>query len=146
MLIKVLGSVEVERDGQLLNIGGPQQRRLLAFLVIHRGVSVSTDRIIEALWDEGEVPDGAARSMRTYMSRLRAAVPGLVIRRSSAGYALDLPSADREIELDVDHFEALLSGATNTAPDLALAAYEQASSMWRGPPFGANGLRPSPKG
>ena len=37
MRFKVLGSIEVERDGSAVPIGGPQQRRLLGVLLIARG-------------------------------------------------------------------------------------------------------------
>ena len=59
MQIRVLGPVEVERDGVLVNVGGPQQRRLLALLVLHRGQAVSTDRVVDALWPDGDAPEGA---------------------------------------------------------------------------------------
>jgi DNA-binding SARP family transcriptional activator len=75
MRVKVLGPVEAEEDGAAVAVGGPQQRRLLALLVVHRGRAVSTDRLVDALWPDGDAPDGAARSMRTYLSRLRAVLP-----------------------------------------------------------------------
>jgi hypothetical protein len=45
MRFTVLGEVRVERDGDAVALGGPQQRRLLALLLSGRGQVVSTDRI-----------------------------------------------------------------------------------------------------
>jgi DNA-binding SARP family transcriptional activator/tRNA A-37 threonylcarbamoyl transferase component Bud32/WD40 repeat protein len=132
MRIRVLGPVEVERDGALVNVGGPQQRRLLALLVVQRGHAVSTERLIDALWPDGDAPDGAARSMRTYLSRLRSVLPEASITSRPAGYALDL----RDAALDVEEFDALVGDAEGSVPDRAFHLYDQALALWRGDPFG----------
>ena len=45
---RVLGSLEVvDQDGPVA-LGAPQQRALLAVLVLHRGEAVSSDRLREA--------------------------------------------------------------------------------------------------
>lgn len=133
MRIGLLGPIEVEHDGRPLPIGGSQQRRLLGLLVVHRGHPVSTDRIVDALWGD-EAPDGAARSVRTYVSRLRNALPDLAIDRGGAGYTLELDPA--QVELDVAVFDRLLEHAARQPPDLALSSYDQALALWRGPAFG----------
>ncbi len=132
MRIKLLGPVEVEQNGIPVRIGGPQQRRILALLVIHRRHSVSSDRLIDALWADGEAPDGATRSMRTYLSRLRVVLPEGSIITSRSGYTLD---PDR-LTIDLDDFDALLRAAETTSPDVAAERYESALALWRGPPFG----------
>ena len=50
--IRVLGPLEVVRDGQGIRLGSAQ-RRLLAVLLAHANEIVSTDRLLEALWGEG---------------------------------------------------------------------------------------------
>src|SRR5215471_2269084 len=52
MDFRILGPLEVARDGQLLALGAVQQRALLAVLVLHRGEVVSTDRLVDELWGE----------------------------------------------------------------------------------------------
>ena len=69
----VLGPIEVHRNGVVVPIGGPQQRRVLALLLSRPCDSVSTDRMVDCLWSDGSAPDGAARSVMTYVSRLRSA-------------------------------------------------------------------------
>ena len=135
MRIRVLGPVEVERDGELINVGGPQQQRLLVFLVLHRGHAVSTDRLVDALWEDGRAPAGAARSMRTYMSRLRAALPEGAIANRRAGYVLNTAG----IGLDTVEFDAHVDRAERELPDGAVAAYDEALGLWRGLPFGEFG-------
>ena len=132
MRISVLGPVGVERDGEFVNVGGPQQRRLLAFLVVHRGHTVSTDRLVDALWPDGAAPDGAARSMRTYMSRLRSVLPDTAVISQGSGYMLDLD----HVELDVQEFDSLIEAAERMLPDQQVERYDAALSLWRDVPFG----------
>ncbi len=132
MRIRVLGPVEVERDGALVNVGGPQQRRLLGVLVLHRGHAVSTERLVDALWPDGGAPDGATRSMRTYLSRLRSALSEASITSGRAGYALDVSDA----WFDVEEFDTLVGRAEGSVPDRAVGLYDEALSLWRGDPFG----------
>ncbi len=132
MQIRVLGPVEVERDGELVNVGGPQQRRLLAFLVVSRGHVVSTERLVDALWPDGISPEGAGRSMRTYLSRLRSVLPdGAIVRRAS-GYRLDSGG----VTFDVDEFDALIDASASGMPDQQVQRCDEALALWRGAPFG----------
>jgi DNA-binding SARP family transcriptional activator/tRNA A-37 threonylcarbamoyl transferase component Bud32/outer membrane protein assembly factor BamB len=135
MQIRVLGPVEVECDGAPINLGGPQQRRLLAVLVLQRGRAVSTDRLVDAMWPDGDPPDAAGRSMRTYLSRLRNALPGTSIVTQSGGYVFDVDGAG----VDVDQFDDLLREAESSLPDRALCLYDEALRLWRGDPFGEFG-------
>ncbi len=53
----------------LLPLGGGKPRRLLALLLAYRNAVVSTDRLVEALWEEP--PDSAAGTLQSYVSQLR---------------------------------------------------------------------------
>src|SRR4051812_17059089 len=83
---EVLGPVEVHVDDEALAIGGPQQRRVLALLLQRPGQSVSTNRMVDCLWTDGAAPDGAARSVMTYVSRLRSVLGEDAIERAHDGY------------------------------------------------------------
>ena len=50
MEFRILGPFEVE-DGRPIPLGGAKQRSLLALLLLARGGPVSTDRLIEEIWD-----------------------------------------------------------------------------------------------
>jgi DNA-binding SARP family transcriptional activator/WD40 repeat protein/tRNA A-37 threonylcarbamoyl transferase component Bud32 len=130
MRFRVLGPVDVVDDDRVVPLGGPQQRRLLALLLAERGRAVSTERIVDALWAEGESPDGASRSAMKYVSRLRAALGDVTIATVGSGYRLDVNSCD------ADEFEMLIDTAGQEMPDAAVQQYEAALALWRGQPFG----------
>ena len=132
MRYKALGPLEVERDGVPVPIRGPQLRRLFAVLVSQRGRQVSGDRLVEVMWADGSAPDGAARSVMTYISRLRSALGDGAIVTEGTGYLLD----PRRISCDVDEFEAKIAEAAKALPDRAVDAYDAAFALWRGEPFG----------
>src|SRR6476620_1231399 len=93
----VLGPLEVRRDGQTLDLGGPKQRAVLAFLLTHRREPVSLDRMIDQLWGE-DAPPKATASLQAYVSNLRRALepdrapraPARILVSRPPGYALDL--------------------------------------------------------
>jgi DNA-binding SARP family transcriptional activator len=49
---RILGSFEVVDNDRLLALGAPRQRALLALLLLNRGQPVTTDRLIDQLWEE----------------------------------------------------------------------------------------------
>ena len=132
MRFRVLGDISVERDGDTVALGGPQQRRLLAVLLTERDRVVSTDRLIDSLWPDGESPDAATRSAMKYVSRLRAALGETAIATVGSGYRLQLNGHD----YDVDEFEAVADTAGRETPDVAVARYDEVLGLWRGPAFG----------
>ena len=67
---RVLGPLEVVEQDRPLALGSPQQRALLAVLLVHRGEPVSTDRLIDALWGE-RAPPSAIKIVQGYVSSLR---------------------------------------------------------------------------
>ncbi len=86
-MIRVLGPVVVDNSpsGEPLN---PRLRRLLARLAVRRGETVPETALIDALWDEGELPANPTRSLQTYVSRLRSQLGAGSIERVAAGYRL----------------------------------------------------------
>ena len=87
MEIRILGPLEVARDGEPLPLGAVQQRALLAVLVLHRGEVVSTDRLVDELWGE-RAPAAAAKTVQVYVSHLRKALGAGVIVTQGRGYRL----------------------------------------------------------
>ena len=75
MRFRVLGPLEIERDGLVLDLGARKQRALLALLLTSPNRVVTTDRILDALW--GEEADGKENALWVYVSRLRTVLePG----------------------------------------------------------------------
>jgi DNA-binding SARP family transcriptional activator/tetratricopeptide (TPR) repeat protein len=156
MQFRILGPLEAWDDGRRVPLGGPQQRGLLALLLLNANRVVATDRLVESLWD-GQPPATARGLLQGCVAQLRRALgPGngktgrqpLVTR--APGYLLEVPSGD----LDLDRFEELArrgrqeaqvaarhagqpagTGAEQAAATWVRAAdmLTEALSLWRGP-------------
>jgi predicted ATPase/DNA-binding SARP family transcriptional activator len=132
---RVLGPIEVIRDGNPVGLGGPRQRVLLALLLVDAPRPVPVERLADELW-HGEPPDGAPTTMRAYVSKLRTVLGAdAAITSSTAGYALDVGGdnvdATRFERLAREGHEALERGATRRAATRLGRALE----LWRGHPF-----------
>ena len=132
MHFRILGSLEVAERDVTRPLGGARQRAVLAILLLHRGEVVSGERLIEELWGE-RAPATAAKVLQAYISRLRKAIGGDVLRTHGRGYVLS-PAAGA---LDLDEFERLAADgrAALAAGDAAVAAarLREALGLWRGP-------------
>jgi streptogramin lyase len=87
---RVLGPLEVCRDGEQLVLGGPKQRALLAILLLHANQVVPRGRLLTDVW--GERAPGTEHSLDVHISRLRKTLTsggeGNVLVRRSGGYLL----------------------------------------------------------
>ena len=111
MHFRLLGPLEVERDGMPVALGGPQQLRLLGVLLANREQVVGIDRIVDALWTD-RPPVSAARAVMTYVSRLRTTLGGGYVITQGAGYRLTCAGAT----CDADEFVALVKAASDRYP------------------------------
>ena len=131
----VLGPVEAARDDDAVAVGGPQQRRLLALMLSRAGESISAERLVDCLWPDGLAPVGAARSVMTYVSRLRTTLGESSILTVDEGYRFDLGDST----IDCAQFEALLAEAGTAEPARAVEIYDRALGLWRGAAYGEYG-------
>jgi predicted ATPase/DNA-binding SARP family transcriptional activator len=134
----MLGPLEVSHAGALLALGGPRHRKLLAVLLVNADETVSTGRLIDALWGDDPVKSAPAM-LHVRVSELRAALragrrdrhAGLL--HQGGGYVLRI-GAD---EVDAREFERLAAtGADALAggdPVRAAATLREALARWRGP-------------
>jgi len=129
MRFLVLGPLEVRLDGREVEVGGGKQRSLLALLLLHAGEVISSDRLIEALW-EGQPPATAAKVVQGYVSQLRRRLGAETILTRGSGYVL------REVETDAGEFERLVENARGQEPREAAKDLRRALALWRGRPFG----------
>jgi DNA-binding SARP family transcriptional activator len=129
---KVLGPLEVLDAGRALDLGAPQQRAVLAFLLLHANEIVSTERLAEALWPAG-IPKTAAKAIQVYVSALRKALGGArdALETRGPGYVLRVGPG----ELDLHEFENLLERARREEPAARAATLGVALSLWRGAPL-----------
>ncbi len=107
---------------------GGQQRKLLAILLLHHGEAVSSDRLIEELWD-GRPPGTAAKALQGYVSSLRKQLGPETVQTVGAGYRMEVAAGD----LDARRFEDLLAAARPLDREPAAAQLHEALALWRGP-------------
>ncbi|MEV7284076.1 BTAD domain-containing putative transcriptional regulator [Streptomyces sp. NPDC093252] len=128
----LLGPVRAWRGGRELELGSPQQRVVLATLLLRRGRPVTLHELLDAVW--GTAPPQAAVSvLRTYVSRLRKAFhPAPLIVSVGDGYALR--AGDDALDLTV--FERRVDRAARLRatgdPAAAAALLHTALDAWQG--------------
>ena len=131
---RVLGSLEAVEQDRRLALGSPQQRALLAVLLVHRGEPVSSDRLVEALWGE-HAPASAVKIVQGYVSNLRRVLGEGLLVTHGRGYVLRTEPG----QVDLDRFESLVAegrGALQEGdPRTAAARLREAMGLWRGPPL-----------
>lgn len=140
---RILGPLEVRRDGQPVDLGGTKQRTLLAVLLLRANQSVSTDQIIDELWG-ATPPKGARDTVRAYVRRLHRTLRGTgnqsppetkLLHGDAFGYRLSVPQG----QLDLHRFDNLAAQAKRSllAGDAvrARALLHNSLALWRGLPL-----------
>ncbi|EDY49676.1 AfsR/SARP family transcriptional regulator [Streptomyces clavuligerus] len=89
----LLGAVRAWRGGDAVPLGTPQQRLVLAVLVLAEGRTVGRERLIRALWEESP-PVTAVRTLQTYVSQLRRLFGAETVRWVGDGYAMPAHPTD----------------------------------------------------
>ncbi|MEW2301388.1 BTAD domain-containing putative transcriptional regulator [Streptomyces sp. NPDC006655] len=131
----VLGPVRAWRAEEPLNTGSPQQRALLAALLLREGRTATAAELIDALWGP-EPPSQALAAVRTYASRLRKILDPGVLVSESGGYAvrglgegaLDLTAVQ---DLAAEAEKARSAGDLHRARDVL----NRALARWDGEPL-----------
>jgi DNA-binding SARP family transcriptional activator len=141
MDLRMLGQLEVRGTGGPLVLGGVKQRAVLAMLALRLDEVVSTDLLVDGLWDEA--PASALNIVQGYISRLRRALQAedgivsadaAVLQRSGRGYLLALEPE----HVDLHRFQRLAregSEALRPAPSRAAGTLREALGLWRGRPM-----------
>ena len=133
---RILGSLEVWHDGRQVTVAGSRQRALLASLLLHAGEVVSSDRLIDEVWEE-EPPEAGATALRVRISQLRRALgpAGELLVTRPPGYAVYLAPE----QLDLQRFERLAEAGERALagddPETAAETLREALALWRGSPL-----------
>uniref|UniRef100_UPI001B329EB0 AfsR/SARP family transcriptional regulator n=1 Tax=Streptomyces sp. GESEQ-35 TaxID=2812657 RepID=UPI001B329EB0 len=142
LYFSVLGPVRAWRGKRELNLGSPQQRVVLAVLLLRRGRPVTVAEFVDAVW--GEAPPSAAVSvLRTYASRLRKVLEDgrgvggspRVLVSVADGYLLRVP--ERAVDLGVFEQRVAEGRKQRAAGELAAAAdlLRAGLAEWEGVPL-----------
>lgn len=136
---RILGLLDVRVDGHPIEIATRRQRALLVLLLLNVGRVVSTERLIDQLWDGAPPPQGAV-TLRSYVSNLRRALGatgalGSALVTRGPGYLIDLPAesvdAVRLRTLTQTGRDLLRQGAVTEA----LTTLDEAVGLWTGDPL-----------
>src|SRR5262249_39615568 len=124
----ILGPLEVRNGDDAVPIGGRQQRKLLAILLLHGGEVVSSDQLIDELW--GTRPPGTAgKALQGYISQLGKRLGPATVETVGSGCRLRVEPE----QVDAVAFERLLAEARRLDREPAAMKLRDALRLWRGP-------------
>lgn len=136
---RLFGGLDVRVGDQVLDVGGPKQRAVLAALLVDPGRALAPASLIDRVWPH-EAPERADASLQAYVSNLRRVLeptrrprePAQVLVTRAAGYAL---IAERDT-VDVTRFEDLSTEGQKLLragdPVAAATVLDRALACWRG--------------
>jgi len=124
---RILGPLEVVTTEGPVVVSGAKERAVLAYLLLHTGEVVRTDRLIDELWGE-EPPDSARKSLQVRVANLRKAVGAQSVLTRPSGYSVGPHDG-----LDLERFQNLLEAAGTAAPAESAELLREALGVWRGP-------------
>lgn len=127
---RILGPLEIVGPEGPVPVGGPKQRALLGLLLIHAGEVLSTEQIVDVLW-EGNPPRTATTGLWNLITQLRKVLPPDVLVTKPPGYRLQI---DPE-QLDLARFERLVARARPLEPEQRAGLLREALGLWRGAPL-----------
>jgi DNA-binding SARP family transcriptional activator/Tfp pilus assembly protein PilF len=137
MEFRLLGPVEVVREGRALRLGGARERSVLTVLLLNANTVVGVHTLVDQLWPEAP-PESAVHAVHVSISRLRRVLDeGSAgrIETHKPGYLVRVQSG----ELDLTVFERLCEEGRRAAsegdPESASATFSHACALWRGPPL-----------
>lgn len=131
----ILGPLEVDGDRGPVEISGPRLRALLIVLLVDVGRVVTSERLIDDLW-EADPPAGAVNALQSLVSRLRRGLVD-VSEAHIASYPVGYRLVVEPDTVDAHRFGALAEhGRARLAagdPAAAAGTLRAALDLWRGP-------------
>lgn len=128
---RILGRLEVSRDGRPLVVASAHKPRLLLAAMLTRAdQAVPADALIAALWG-GRPPTSARRNLQLYVYQLRASLGADRVRAEGGGYRLVADGA-----VDATRFRAAVATGSRAweagAAEAAGRHLRVALDLWRG--------------
>ena len=129
--VRILGSVEVTRDGARVDVRGDRQRTLLAMLALTPGQPRQLDRLVDAVWAESTLPADPRPAIHTCASRVRRVLGDHTIVSRGGAYVLEVPSQ----AIDAQRFDLLVDRAMQSTCTVVerIEVLGEALALWRGP-------------
>lgn len=123
LVVRLLGPLAVEVDGEPVRLGSVKQKAILAQLALRGGQIAQLDELVAGLWAE-DPPATATNTIQVHVSALRRALgrAGSLVQNRPPGYRLE--GAD----VDVMRFERLVEEARRGAAE----KWRDALDQWTG--------------
>ncbi|GAA2216026.1 hypothetical protein GCM10009850_114950 [Nonomuraea monospora] len=146
---QILGPLRLWRDGLELDPGPRQQAFLLALLLAREGRPISTDELIDVIWDD-DPPASALNVIHKYVGSLRRLLePALSVRDSGSylhrrgnGYLFTAAAGTLDLVVFQDLVETAGAALAREQHEMALDCYVRALELWQG--SAGDGLRQGP--
>jgi ABC-type transport system substrate-binding protein/DNA-binding SARP family transcriptional activator len=137
MEFRLLGPLEVCRDGEPVVLAGPKLRAILTILLLDANQVVPRARLLAEVW--GERAPGSEHSLDVHVSRLRKALDpggeGHPLIRRGRGYLLRVEAG----ALDLVRFEHRIAAGQQALaegrPAAAVGLLTDGLGLWRGEPL-----------
>ena len=131
MRFRVLGPLQIEREGTAITLASESQRLLLLVLLASANRVVATDSLGEALWGD-EQPRHPTAAVQSSVYRLRQQIgsgEGAELVTQPPGYMLRVQTS----ELDALRFDVLITEvAAKHDPGAEIQLLDEALKLWRG--------------
>lgn len=129
--VRLLGAVEVRRDGVPVPVPSGRPAVVLAALALRPGGVVTQGTLARLLWPDAQ-PEHPRAALQTHVARVRAVLGRSAVESAGDGYRLGLPPG----AVDVTRFRGLFAAAkAMDDPPGRLALLDQALQLWRGNPL-----------
>jgi DNA-binding SARP family transcriptional activator len=134
MYFRLLGTLKFRLDGDLVDLGGLRQQRVLAMLLLDANKVVSASRLIDAMW-EGEPPATASRQLHNAVAAIRRSFASAkhILVKDGPGYRIEVDPKD----IDAHLFTMMIARASVAAGEGRTAAVmellEAGLALWEGP-------------
>jgi DNA-binding SARP family transcriptional activator len=124
---RILGPLEVSRDGLDVEVSGPRQRAVLVRLLLSANRVVSSDVLVDQIW--GPSPPARARdSLLVAVGLVRQALGDGAIETRAPGYLIHVD----EDCLDLERFQKLVRRSRTEPPEARARTLNEALALWRG--------------
>ncbi|WP_242904812.1 AfsR/SARP family transcriptional regulator [Actinomadura terrae] len=138
MEFRILGPMEVWSNGQRQHLGWAKERCVLAVLLMSPGRPVTTETLIDRVWD-ADAPAKARDLLYPHMTRLRRSLHALGedirLEHTAGAYVLNADPDDidyHRFRSLLDHARAIAGGGHGAE---AVRLLNEALRLWRGDPL-----------